>query len=143
MERLMEAAPEDLMGVHEVGERVAASIRQFFDRQENRSLVEELRDAGLAMTPPAPRPARAPGGPWDDQTVVITGTIPGYSRDEIKKMIRSGGGKVAESVSKKTHLVISGADPGSKAEKARALGIRVMETEEFLQVAAADAKEGR
>jgi DNA ligase (NAD+) len=82
-----------------------------------------------------PAPAKVPtsaAGPWAGKTCVVTGSIPGFTREAIKTMIRAGGGRVAESVSKKTDLVISGEDAGSKRTKARALGIKVMEADEFL-----------
>ena len=131
---LMAATVEDLERVHEVGERVAASIRAFFDQPENRDVVRRLREAGLAMRAATPRRVVA-DGPWSGQMVVVTGAIPGWSRDAVKKLIRDGGGRVSESVSKKTGLVISGADPGLKIDKARTLGVRVMEAEEFLRLA--------
>jgi len=131
---LMAASALDLERVHEVGERVAASIRAFFDQPENHEVVRRLREAGLTMRATAPRRA-VPDGPWSGQVVVVTGAIPGWSRDAIKRMIREGGGRVSEAVSRKTGLVISGAEPGSKIDKARALGVRVMESEEFLRLA--------
>jgi len=131
---LTAATVEDLVRVHEVGERVAASIRAFFDQPENRDMVRRIREAGLAMRAAAGRRVAAEG-PWSGQVVVITGAIPGWSRDAIKRMIRDGGGRVSESVSKKTGLVIGGADPGSKIDSARSLGVRVMEAEEFLRLA--------
>ena len=137
IDALMEARLEDLTRVPEVGERVGAAIRQFFEREENRALVRRLKEAGLRMKP-APREAAAAGGPWSGRTVVITGTFPGFPREAIKKMIRSGGGRVTEGLSKSTTLLLAGADPGSKLEKARALGVPVMETEEFLAIAGAE-----
>ena len=131
---LMAATVEELERLHDVGERVAASIRAFFDQPENCDVVRRLKEAGLAMRAAAPRRVVA-AGPWSGQVVVVTGAIPGWSRDAIKRMIGDGGGRVSESVSKKTGLVISGADPGSKIDKARALGVRVMEAEEFLRLA--------
>lgn len=128
---LEEASEERLTQVPEIGERVAASIRQFLDQKENRDLVRRLQAAGLRM--PAPAPVRTSGtGPWTGKTCVVTGSIPGFTREAIKTMIRAGGGRVAESVSKKTDLVINGEDAGSKLSKARALGIKVMEADEFL-----------
>jgi DNA ligase (NAD+) len=137
IDALMEARLEDLTRVPEVGERVGEAIRQFFERPENRALVGRLKEAGLRM-PPAPREVRAGGGPWSGRTVVITGTFPGFPRETIKKMIRSGGGRVTEGLSKSTTLLLAGADPGSKLEKARRLGVQVMETEEFQAVAGAE-----
>jgi DNA ligase (NAD+) len=131
---LADAPEESLVQVHEIGERVAASIRQFFTREENRTLVARLLEAGVRMTA-APRARPSGEGPWSGRTVVVTGTIPGFSRDAIREMIRRGGGRVTESVSKKTDLVLCGADPGSKADRARALGVKVIEADEFLRLA--------
>lgn len=134
IDALMNASLEELTRVPEVGERVGEAILQFFERAENRALVGRLKEAGLRMTP-APRAAATGGGPWSGRTVVITGTFPGFPREAIKKMIRSGGGRVTEGLSKSTTLLLAGADPGSKLEKARRLGVPVMETEEFLAIA--------
>jgi DNA ligase (NAD+) len=130
----MAASEDDLMKVHEVGERVAASIRQFFAQEENQGLVERLRAAGVAMKAAATT-APARGGVWDGKVVVVTGAIPGFSRDAIRAMIRNGGGRVTESISKKTDILVCGADPGSKLERARELGVTIMEAEEFLRLA--------
>ena len=133
---ILSASEEELMNVHEVGERVAASIRQFFGQPENQALIERLRDAGVAMQAAA-APVRARGGVWEGKVVVVTGAIPGFSRDAIRAMIRGGGGRVTESISKKTDILVCGADPGSKLERARELGVTIMEAEEFLRLAAA------
>jgi DNA ligase (NAD+) len=135
IEELIDATEERLQQVPEIGERVAASIREFFEQKENRDLIRRLREAGLTMpAPPLPGPA-ASAGPFSGKLCVVTGSIPGFTREAIKTMIRAGGGRVAESVSKKTDLVIAGEDPGSKLAKARELGIRVMDAGEFLALA--------
>jgi DNA ligase (NAD+) len=142
MPAIMAASAEDLMRVHEVGERVAASIRQFFDQPENRELIERLVTAGVTMKAAvAPKTAQA-GGPWEGKVVVVTGAIPGFSRDAIRAMIRAGGGRVTESLSKKTDILVCGADPGSKLDRARDLGVRIMESEEFLRLAAGRRRDG-
>jgi DNA ligase (NAD+) len=133
IEALMEAPVDHLVRVPEVGERVAAAIVEFFGREENRGLVKRLRDAGLTM-PGVERRAPPAEGPFTGKTVVITGAIPGWSRDAIKQAVRAGGGKVSESVSKKTGVLICGADPGSKLATARTLGVPVMEADEFLRL---------
>jgi DNA ligase (NAD+) len=142
MPAIMTASADELMRVHEVGERVAASIRQFFDQPENQGLIERLRAAGVTMkTVAAPARPRA-GGPWDGKVVVVTGAIPGFSRDAIRAMIRAGGGRVTESLSKKTDILVCGADPGSKLDRARDLGVRIMEGEEFLRLARGVRRDG-
>jgi DNA ligase (NAD+) len=130
MTALLAASEEDLMRVPEVGERVAASIRQFFEQPENRRLVERLKAAGVAMAAPGRR-AAARRGPFTGKTCVITGTVEGYPREAIKRMLLEQGARVSEAVSKKTDLLICGADPGSKLDKAIRLGVKVMDAEQF------------
>jgi DNA ligase (NAD+) len=85
---------------------------------------------------PAPRSAAArQAGPFTGKAVVVTGTVPGFTRDEIRKMVREGGGRVTEGLSRKTDLLIAGEAPGSKLEKARTLGVRVMDADEFRGIA--------
>jgi len=85
------------------------------------------------------KPAAAAGA-FAGKTVVVTGTIEGLSRDEIRTLLRRQGARVAESVSKKTDLLVCGKDAGSKLEKARALGVRIMQAEEFLSLAGAGGR---
>jgi len=129
VDALIAAAPEDLMRVHEIGERVAGSIRQFFEQEENRALIAALRRAGVRMA--GGGPAATGRGPFTDKSCVITGTIVGLPRDEIRRLLRKQGARVTESLSKKTDILIAGSDAGSKLERARALGVRVVEAEEF------------
>jgi DNA ligase (NAD+) len=133
IEALMNASPDDLMAVFEVGPRVADAIRQFFEQEQNRALVARLQRAGVNMKATA-RTTRAEG-PFAGKSVVVTGTIEGMSRDAVKGILRRQGARVVETVSKKTDILICGEDAGSKLAKARTLGIRVMEPEEFLELA--------
>jgi len=130
--RLVEASREDLTRVREVGERVAEEIRQFFDRPENRRLVEELAQAGVTMKGASPRPASR--GPFTGKTCVITGTIEGHPRETIRRELMRQGARVSGSLSRKTDYLICGQDPGSKVEKARALGVEILEAGEFLRL---------
>ncbi len=129
MELLRAAAQEELMKVHDIGERVAASVRQFFERAENRTLLDRLAAAGLAMKGEAPR--KRVVGPFSGRSCVITGCIEGYSRTLIREILRAQGARVTESVSKKTDCLIYGADPGSKLDKATRLGIELVDAETF------------
>jgi DNA ligase (NAD+) len=129
MEALMAATPENLTRVYEVGERIATAIRQFFDQPENRRMIEALAHAGVAMSA-APRSAAA-RGPFTGKTCVVTGTIDGYPRDEIKRILRRQGARVSESVSRKTDVLIYGEEPGAKLAKARTLGVRLIDAGEF------------
>jgi DNA ligase (NAD+) len=128
LDALAAAGAEVLQGVEEVGPKVAESILQFFREPRNRELVERLRAASLDFTYVPARPA---GGPLEGLTFVLTGTLPTLSRDQTKALIEQAGGKVAGSVSKKTSYVVAGEDAGSKLDKARALGIAVMDEREL------------
>jgi DNA ligase (NAD+) len=127
LDALMEADLDQLQEVTEVGPRVAESIRAFFGEKRNRDLVERLRKAGLRFE--AEKKKR--GTQLAGKTFVITGTLANYSRDQAKKMIENAGGKVTGSVSKKTDYVVAGADPGSKRDKARELGVKVIGEKEM------------
>ncbi|WP_213086278.1 NAD-dependent DNA ligase LigA [Roseateles sp. DAIF2] len=127
MDRLMDARLEELLEVRDVGPIVAQSIRTFFDQPHNREVVEQLRAAGVhwpegegALGEQGPRPLLG-------KTLVLTGTLPTLSRDAAKELIEASGGKVSGSVSKKTHYVIAGEEAGSKLEKARELGVTVLD----------------
>jgi len=138
MDHLSKASKDELESVHEVGPRVADAIRQFFDQPQNARLVERLQEAGVNMKA-GDRPALA-AGPFAGKTVVVTGTIEGLSRDEIRTLLRRQGARVSESLSKKTDLLVCGRDAGSKLDKARALGVRIMQAEEFLSLAGAGGR---
>ncbi len=139
MELLHAASRDELTRVREVGAVVADAIRQFFEQEQNLRLIERLRAAGLRMR--ASEPAARAAGPFSGKSCVVTGTIPGYARDDIKAIIRAQGGRVSESLSKKTDLLIAGEEPGSKLNKARALGVRVVDAAEFAALVAGPQKE--
>ena len=130
LDALMQASVEELQEVNEVGPRVGQSIYEFFQEPKNRELVERLRKAGLTFT----GKKRERGTKLSGKTFVLTGTLANLSRDEAKKMIEDAGGKVTGSVSKKTDYVVAGADPGSKLDKARELGVNVIGEEDLLQL---------
>ena len=127
MDRLMDARLEELLEVRDVGPIVAQSIRTFFDQPHNREVVEQLRAAGIHW--PEGEGAFAEQGPRPllGKTLVLTGTLPTLSRDAAKELIESAGGKVSGSVSKKTHYVVAGEEAGSKLDKARELGVPVLD----------------
>jgi len=124
MDALAAASPNDLQACEGIGPEIAESVALFFRQPANRTLIERLRAAGVVMT--APRRAAA-GGPLSGKTFVLTGTLPSLTREEAAELIRSAGGSVASSVSKKTDYVVVGDAPGSKLEKARALGIPLLD----------------
>ena len=133
IDALRGATQEALMAVFEVGPKVADAIRQFFDEPQNVRLVESLRAAGVNLRAGERPPAIE--GPFSGKTCVVTGTIEGWPRDAIKQYLKRQGARLSESVSKKTDFVIAGRDAGSKLDKARTLGVRVIEADEFLQLA--------
>ena len=124
LDAIQEASMDDLQRAEEVGPKVAESIRQFFREPRNRELVKRLRDAGLQFEYQA---RRKPGGPLAGLTFVITGTLPNLSRDDAKMLIETAGGKVSGSVSRKTSYLVAGEEPGSKLDKAKQLGVQVVD----------------
>jgi DNA ligase (NAD+) len=127
MDALMKAKEEELLEVDEVGPRIAQSIAEFFQELKNRELVERLRKAGLTFA----GKKKERGSKLAGKTFVLTGTLPRYSRDEAKKLIEDAGGKVTGSVSKKTDYVVAGDDAGSKLDKAKELGVKVIDEKEM------------
>jgi DNA ligase (NAD+) len=127
MDDLMKASQEELEEVNEVGPRIAESIREFFEEARNRDLVERLRKAGLTFR----GKKRERGTQLAGKTFVLTGTLAKYSRDEAKTLIEDAGGRVSGSVSKKTDYVVAGSDAGSKLDKAKELGVPVIEEGEM------------
>jgi len=122
MEALEKASVEELQDVNEVGPRIAESIVEFFSIAANRKLINRLREAGLTLT----GQKKQRGTKLAGKTFVLTGTLAHFTRDEAKKMIEDAGGKVTGSVSKKTDYVVAGADAGSKLDKAKELGVEVI-----------------
>ena len=130
LERFLSATEDDLLGVRDVGPETAREIRAWLEEPQNRRVVDRLVDAGLR-----PAPEEAPrGGVFSGKTVVLTGGLAKLSRDEAKAEIERRGGKVSGSVSRKTDLVVEGEDAGTKAEKARALGVKTVAEGEFLRM---------
>jgi DNA ligase (NAD+) len=132
LDDLMKAGAEELMQVNEVGPRIAASIHEYFQEPRNRELVERLRQAKLTFT----GKKRERGTQLQGKTFVLTGTLAHHTRDEAKKMIEDSGGRVASAVSKKTDYVVAGSDAGSKLDKARELGVKVIDEQEMVELAA-------
>ncbi len=127
--RFMDASEDALLGVRDVGPETAREIRAWTQEPQNRRVVERLLAAGVQ---PEPEPQADARGPLAGKTVVLTGGLTGLSRDEAKAEIERRGGKVSGSVSRKTDLVVAGEDAGSKLAKAKELGVKVVNEEEFL-----------
>jgi DNA ligase (NAD+) len=124
------ASVEQLLEVADVGPIVADSIHTFFQQPHNRDVVNDLRQAepeGCGLQWPEGEPAPRTQFPLTGQTFVITGTLPTLSRDQAKDFLEAAGAKVAGSVSKKTHFLVAGSEAGSKLDKARELGIEVLD----------------
>ena len=124
---LMNAETALLTEVPEVGPVVAESVAVFFRHPENRRLIEKMRERGVVVEDEVRSAASDGAGQLSGKTFVLTGTLAGMSRDEAKKKIEAAGGKVSGSVSKKTSFVVAGEDPGSKLDKARELGVTVID----------------
>jgi DNA ligase (NAD+) len=141
MDRIMDASEEALLSVRDVGPVVAHSIRTFFDpvhNAHNREVVEQLRACGLSWPEHDGAAVQDPSTlPLHGKTLVLTGTLPTLGREEAKALIEAAGGKVAGSVSKKTFAVVAGEEAGSKLDKARDLGLTVLDEEGLRQLLAA------
>jgi DNA ligase (NAD+) len=124
--RLMAASVEQLLAVPDVGPVVAQSIHAFFAQPHNVDVVRGLRATGIHWPEHAGATDAAPR-PLTGTTLVLTGTLPTLTRDDAKALIEAAGGKVAGSVSKKTHFVVAGAEAGSKLDRARELGVAVLD----------------
>jgi DNA ligase (NAD+) len=131
LDAIAEASASELQGAEEIGPKVAEAIRQFFGEERNRELVERLRQAGLQFTGPK---TVVKQGALSGKSFVLTGTFPTLKREEAKERIEAAGGKVVGSVSAKTQFVVAGEEAGSKLDKAKALGIPVIDEQELLSM---------
>lgn len=125
LDNIMDATLDQLTQVADVGPIVALSLRTFFDQAHNREVVEQLRACGITWSESEPAPQVVL--PLTGKTFVITGTLPTLARDQLKDMLEAAGGKVAGSVSKKTHYLVAGSDAGSKLDKARELEVSILD----------------
>jgi DNA ligase (NAD+) len=126
LDRLAQASLDDLQGLEGIGPNIAQAILDWFERPANRQVLEKLREAGVW---PIEQDRDLPASelPLAGQTFVVTGTLEGFSRDGVKEYIERHGGKVISSVSKKTGYLVLGENPGSKLDKARQLGVPVLD----------------
>lgn len=131
LEALMGASEQELVDVEDVGGIVAASITEYFADEENRRFVNRLLEVGVRPQMHAQQDA---GTLFEGMTFVLTGTLPTLSRAQAQEMIRKNGGKATGSVSKKTSIVLAGESAGSKLDKARELGVRIIDEAQFLQM---------
>jgi DNA ligase (NAD+) len=140
MDALAAATVEQLQATHEIGPVLAESLRSWLDEPRNRALVDRLRSAGVRMeVPPEERAASSAAGPLTGKTYVLTGTLASMTREQATAAIERLGGKVAGSVSRKTSAVIAGSDAGSKADKARDLGVPILDEAALLTLLSPDS----
>lgn len=129
IDSIINAAYDDIVMTDDVGEAIAVSVRNYFDRPENIEIIDRLKSYGLNMTTKEAQITE--NELFSGKTFVLTGTLPTYSRNEASSLIVRSGGKVTSSVTKNTDYVLCGENPGSKYEKALKLGISVIDEEEF------------
>ena len=136
LDPLLHAKQEELEAVPGIGPTIAESVARFFADARNRAELARLRELGVRFEKRAPSARRGADGPLAGKTFVLTGTLADMTRDEAKRRIEERGGKVAGSVSKKTDYVVAGETPGSKLERARELGVEVLDQEGLLALLA-------
>lgn len=129
IEEIAGASVEELQNIPGIGKRIASSIVEFFSIPQNRDLVNRLKRLGLFAAQAVKKKKK--GSKLANLTFVITGTLQNYSRDEAKLVIEENGGKVTSSVSKKTDYVLYGSDPGSKLDKAKEIGVNILNEKDF------------
>jgi DNA ligase (NAD+) len=128
LEGIMAASEEELTTIHEVGPEVAHGVHRFFAEKRNRDTIRTLLARGVEIVTPS---ARRRTRPFAGTTFVFTGGLTRYTRDEAKRLVESLGGRASSSVSAKTDYVVVGTDPGSKADRARELGVAILTENEF------------
>lgn len=131
IEELKSAKVEDLINIDDVGEIVATSIVEYFLDPDNNENINKLFELGVKINKPQQENITSP---FTNKTIVLTGALANFTRDELTKVLQSHGANVTSSVSKKTDIVIAGADAGSKLDKARELNIQVMNESELMQI---------
>jgi len=127
---LMNATQEELAEIDQIGPTMAESVYEYFRNPKNRAVIDQLFTAGIKPQPPQVRTQRK--GELAGKTIVVTGTLENFTRQQIEQAIRQAGAKTSSSVSKKTDFVLAGENPGSKLDKARELGVEVINEKQFL-----------
>jgi len=138
LDELGKATEEELRSIPSIGPKMAESIVAFFRQEDNRRIIEKLRKAGVE--PKGEAPAKLSGMPLAGKEFVLTGTLESMTRQEAEARIKALGGTTGSSVTKKTTYVVAGADPGSKLDKAKNLGITVLSEEEFLKMTSRESQ---
>jgi len=128
IQKIQRAGEEKLRSIREIGPQIAQSIKTFFSQSGNIAVIQRLRKGGVRWK----APAKASVGRLEGKTFVFTGALEKFSREEAKSLVEQEGGHASSSVSKSTDYVVAGADPGSKYEKAKKLGVKILTEEEFI-----------
>ena len=136
VEQLQAASADELANVPEIGAVIAASVHEWLTSDYGRRTIDGLRDAGVRLD--VPEAERVAGGPLTGKTLVVTGTLGGFSRQEAEEAIRQAGGRAASSVSKKTDYLVAGVEAGSKLANAKKLGVPVLDEAAFRKLLAGD-----
>lgn len=131
LDAIAEATAEAISEVHEIGEIIAQSVHDFFHSHAGKEAIKALQKAGI--DPKMEKPKGGEAQPFAGKTIVVTGTLEKFGREEIEEMIVKLGGKASGSVSKKTSFVVAGESAGSKLDKAKSLGVEVIDEKEFLK----------
>ena len=132
LDAIAKASQEELASVHEIGDVIAESVHDFFHNEAGRRTVHDLKAVGVDPKTDRPVDSATDGKlPFAGQSIVVTGTLLKFKRQEIEELITKLGGRASGSVSKKTSFIVAGADAGSKLDKAKELGVPVLSEEEF------------
>jgi DNA ligase (NAD+) len=135
--RLSAAGVDDLASIDEIGPVIAATVHEWLASDHGQAVVGGLAEVGVSLAAPQGTAAAA-DGPLVGKTLVVTGTLERYSRDEAEAAIRAAGGRASSSVSKKTDWLVAGSDAGSKLEKARKLGVAIVDEPAFTRLLAGE-----
>ena len=138
LDRLAETSMEELQGINEIGPVMAESIYNFFRTEENKKVIEKLKRSGMNTEE---NRVSSKSKNLEGKTFVVTGSMESFSRNEIEELIRSRGGNASSSVSKNTDYVVAGKDPGSKFEKAKQLGVKIISEQEFKKLIAGTGRD--
>jgi DNA ligase (NAD+) len=134
LDALSRVSVEELQEIEGVGPNIAQAVVDWFERPANQELLRKFKAAGVWPVMGGNDQGEQAGSQLEGMTFVITGTLPNYSRDEMKAIIQSHGGKVTDSVSKKTSYLVMGENAGSKLDKARKLGVPILDEAGILQL---------
>jgi len=130
LKKLMNATQEELANIDQIGPTMAKSVYEYFQDSKNKQVIDELLATEVKPEQTKTRRSEKLAG----KTIVVTGTLEGFTRQQIEQAIRQAGGKSSSSVSKKTDFVLTGENPGSKVDKARKLGVKVIDEKQFLEL---------